>query len=90
MIAVAPATEPWQIVIVFDAALTSSAGLSWAADALTGASETLVELGEVTILVSDPTPRTLLAATRDQPLVSLSELQRAFPRPLEVPKACGT
>ncbi len=65
VIAVAPASEPWHIVIVFDTVLTGSAGLRWAADALAEVSETLVDLGEVTLLVADPTPRTLLSATRD-------------------------
>ncbi len=68
----------WQLVIYFDAALTGSAGLRWAAAALAGRSDRLTELGEVTIVVADPAPWTLLPPTRDRDLLnaSLSQLAR--------------
>ncbi len=68
----------WQIVIYFDAALTGSAGLRWAATALAGRSDELTALGEVTIVVADPAPWTMLAPTRDrnQLNASLSHLAR--------------
>ena len=78
VIAVEPAAGEWQIVIYFDAALTSSAGLRWAAAALAGRGDELTALGEVTIIVADPAPRMLLPPTRDRDRLngSLSQLAR--------------
>ena len=78
VVAVEPAAGEWQIVIYFDAALTSSAGLRWAAAALAGRGDELTALGEVTIIVADPAPRMLLPPTRDRDRLnsSLSQLAR--------------
>ncbi len=73
-----PAVGPWQIVVYFDAALTSSAGLRWAAATLAGRSDELTALGEVAIVVADPAPWTMLSPTRDRDQLnaSLSQLAR--------------
>ena len=78
VVAVETAAGPWQIVIYLDAALTGSAGLRWAAAALAGRSDELTALGEVTIVVADPAPWTMLAPTRDRDRLnaSLSQLAR--------------
>ncbi len=78
VVAIEPTAGEWQIVIYFDAALTSSAGLRWAAAALAGRGDELTALGEVTIIVADPAPRTLLPPTRDRDRLnaSLSQLAR--------------
>ncbi len=78
VVAVETAAGPWQIVIYFDAALTGSAGLRWAAAALAGRSDELTALGEVTLVVADPAPWTMLAPTRDRDQLnaSLSQLAR--------------
>ena len=78
VVALEPGAGTWQIVLYFDAALTSSGGLRWAATALAGRSAELTALGEVTIVVADPAPWTMLAATRDRDRLnaSLSHLAR--------------
>ncbi len=78
VIALETGAGPWQIVLYFDASLTSSAGLRWAAAALAGRSDELTELGEVAIVVADPAPWTMLAPTRDRDRLnaSLSHLAR--------------
>ncbi len=78
VVAAGPAAGPWQIVVYFDAALTSSAGLRWAAATLAGRSDELTALGEVAIVVADPAPWTMLAPTRDRDQLnaSLSQLAR--------------
>ena len=55
----------WQSVIYFDAVLSSTAELRWAATVLAEEIDALVALGEVSIVLADPHPRTLLSATRD-------------------------
>ncbi len=78
VVAAGLAAGPWQIVVYFDAALTSSAGLRWAAATLAGRSDELTALGEVAIVVADPAPWTMLSATRDRDQLnaSLSQLAR--------------
>ncbi len=78
VVAVETAAGPWQIVIYFDASLTSSAGLRWAAATLAGRSDELTTLGEVTLVVADPAPWTMLAPTRDRDRLNaaLSQLAR--------------
>ncbi len=78
VIALETGAGEWQIVIYFDASLTGAAGLRWAATALAGRSDELTELGEVTIMVADPAPWTLLPPTRDRDRLnaSLSQLAR--------------
>ncbi len=65
VVAVEPATGRWQTVIYFDAVLTNGADLRWAATALADTSAKLAALGEVTVIVADPAPRTLLSSTSD-------------------------
>ncbi len=78
VVAVDTAAGPWQIVVYFDAALTSSAGLRWAAATLAGRGAELTALGEVAIVVADPAPSMLLPPTRDRDRLNaaLSQLAR--------------
>ena len=61
---VSEAPEPWQIVLYFDAVLQQETGLRAAARALAAVAPRLVELGDVEVVVADPAPRLLLAASR--------------------------
>lgn len=65
VVAVEPEAEPWTIVVYLDPVLTSSYGLAWAADLVTRHAEELTRLGSVEVVVADPVPRTVVAATRD-------------------------
>ena len=65
VIAVEPTVGEWQIVVYFDAVLSSTAELKWAATTLVEKSAELTALGEVTVVVADPAPRIVLSPTRD-------------------------
>ncbi len=58
--------EPWEMVIYLDAALTNRRGLRWAAATLAERLAELTAYGSVEVVLADPFPRTLLAATRDR------------------------
>ena len=66
---VPPSTEPWRLLLYFDLELSSSESVRWAASAFADRAATLVELGEVEVVVADPEPRTVLAPTRDADLL---------------------
>ena len=61
--------EPWRLVVYVDRVLASNHTVRWAAMELAERVDLLTELGEVEIVVADPEPRRLLAATRDGELV---------------------
>lgn len=65
VVAVDTAPGRWQIVLYFDAVLSTTADLRWAASTLSEKTAEIVALGEVTVVVADPAPRTVLASTRD-------------------------
>ena len=65
VIAVDATDGPWQVVIFFDAVLSSSGDLRWAAGVLADHADRLAQLGEVAIVMADPEPRSLLSATDD-------------------------
>ncbi len=56
--------EPWRIVLYFDRVLSGTPSLRAAADALTEQLPALVALGEVEVVVAEPEPREMVAATR--------------------------
>ncbi|MCP3958303.1 MAG: hypothetical protein GY719_10670 [bacterium] len=66
VIAVDAEGGPWQVVIFFDAVLSSSGDMRWAAGLLADHADALASLGEVAIVVADPEPRSLLSATDDR------------------------
>lgn len=61
-----PATRAdWQIVVYFETQLSSGSNRESVAKALTRYADQLVRMGEVDIVVADPTPDALLRASRD-------------------------
>lgn len=58
-------SEPWEVVIYFDATLSRRRGLHWAAGALAGRVAELTGRGTVEVALADPFPRTLLEPTRE-------------------------
>ncbi len=64
--------EPWRIVVYADRQLSSDPTLRWAAMELAERAARLAELGEVEIVVADPEPRRVLAASRDPGLIDQS------------------
>jgi tetratricopeptide (TPR) repeat protein len=70
VVAVETGPEPWTIVVYLEPELTSSYGLAWAADLLAEQVAALTRLGSVEVVVADPAPRSLLAATRDAETLS--------------------
>ena len=64
-----PSSEPWKLLIYFDQRLASPASIRWAASTLADLALTLAELGEVEVVVADPEPRLILAATRDSVII---------------------
>ncbi|MCP4659249.1 MAG: tetratricopeptide repeat protein [bacterium] len=68
--------EPWSLVVYFDYALSSVAGVRRAASALAEQAGELTRLGNVEVIVADPVPGEVLAPTRDAELVAsvLSEI----------------
>lgn len=76
VVSVETSGESWDVRIWIDVAITGEQAIRWAGDALAPQAEAWTELGEVTIGIADPEPRTLLAPTRDPALVSgaLAEL----------------
>jgi len=65
VIAVDPSPSDWEIVVFFDAVLSSTVELRWAATVLAENAEQLTQLGTVTLIVADPEPVTRLAPTRE-------------------------
>ncbi len=65
VIAVDASRGVWETVVFFDAVLSSTVELRWAASVLAENAEQLTQLGTVTIVVADPEPVTRLAPTRD-------------------------
>jgi tetratricopeptide (TPR) repeat protein len=57
--------EPWRLVVWFDLGLARPEGVRWAARELGARAAGLTELGEVELVVADPTPRRALEPTRD-------------------------
>ena len=55
----------WQVVVYFDAPLSTRDGLRQAADLLSRESETLTNLGPTEIVLADPRPRQLLTGSRN-------------------------
>ncbi len=64
-----PDADPWHIVVLFDRVLASSYTIRWAAQALAEQADELRRLGEVEIVVLDPTARRALAPSRDVDLI---------------------
>ena len=64
--------HPWDVVLYFDRWLADSDAVGRAAIALAKAAETLTDLGAVEVVVADPVPRDLLAATREPMLLKES------------------
>ena len=60
------AQQPWQILIYVEAALSSSDLVRLATGLLADSAGRLTELGEVEVVMADPTPRLLLAPSRDE------------------------
>lgn len=58
-------SEPWTLVLYFDLGLSTSADVRWAAEALAQRAAALTALGSVEVVVTDPGPRRVLAASRD-------------------------
>jgi len=59
------AETPWRLVVYFDRVLSGSRSMRAAAGALAEQSRALVALGAVEVVVAEPEPRVVLAATRD-------------------------
>lgn len=57
--------RPWQVVVYFDAPLSTSDGLRKAAKALSREAERLTRLGPTEIVIADPMPRMYLDGSRD-------------------------
>jgi tetratricopeptide (TPR) repeat protein len=66
---VSAVSEPWQLLVYFDFRLSSPASIRWGASALADRASALADLGEVEIVVADPEPRLVLAATRNAVLI---------------------
>lgn len=60
------AKEPWRVVIYVDVALSSKELVRSAAGLLAEAASDLAGLGSVEVVLADPDPRLVLAATRDE------------------------
>ena len=54
----------WQVVVYFDAPLSTPEGLKMAARTLARQAESLIALGPVEVVLADPLPRLFLAASR--------------------------
>ncbi|MEM7357200.1 MAG: tetratricopeptide repeat protein, partial [Acidobacteriota bacterium] len=65
VVAVDATQGAWQTVIYFDTVLAGTTDLRWSATVLADEIEALTALGQVTVIVADPAPRTLLSASRD-------------------------
>ena len=70
----------WEIVIFFDQTLSSVPSIRGAAKKLAGEAGQLVAAGSVSIVSSDPSPKTILAPTRD-PQVLAAALQKIAEHP---------
>ena len=70
--------ESWQVVIFFDAVLHHQTGLRSSARALADLVPQLVGLGEVEVVVADPSPRVVLAPTRDEESLAAALSDIAF------------
>jgi hypothetical protein len=68
----APGGHPWDVVLYFDRRLADSDAVGRAAISLAKVAETLTDLGAVEVVVADPVPRGLLAATREPMLLKES------------------
>ncbi|MEE8522627.1 MAG: tetratricopeptide repeat protein [Thermoanaerobaculia bacterium] len=55
----------WEMVVYFDAVLSTHRGLRWAATSLADRIERLTALGTVELVWADPFPKTLVEPTRD-------------------------
>jgi hypothetical protein len=60
---------PWDLVLYFDRVLADSEAVGHAAVALAKAAQALTDAGAVQVVVADPVPRELLAATREPMLL---------------------
>jgi VWFA-related protein len=89
-VAASPARPPaWQLLIYFDGGLLNALGLKNATKSIIESAEKLAELGNVEIVVANPSPKVILAPTRDvaairealasvgkQGVLPLTEIQR--------------
>ncbi|HVS08342.1 MAG TPA: hypothetical protein VMS76_00615 [Planctomycetota bacterium] len=57
--------DPRRLVVFFDTVLSDEASVRWAASRLAERASALAALGEVEVVVADPDPRVVVAATRD-------------------------
>ncbi len=73
--AIDPRTQPWEIVLYLDTAVSSRAAVQRVADQLIERVTALTALGEVEIVVADSLPRTIQPPTRD-PEFLLPALER--------------
>ena len=69
VVELAPVSRPWRTVLYFDRVLSSSRTLGAAAGALAQRAPELAALGTVEVIVAEPEPREILAATRDVKLI---------------------
>ncbi|MCH9647952.1 MAG: tetratricopeptide repeat protein [Deltaproteobacteria bacterium] len=68
-------TTPWNLLLYFEAGLHSQQEMAWAAGLLSEHAAALTDLGVVSILVADPSPRILLEKSQD-----LEEIQEVLAR----------
>lgn len=62
---IAPELPPWRVVVYVDRVLTGSRTLRGASGALAGQAGLLTTLGPVDVVVAEPEPRVVLAASRE-------------------------
>lgn len=68
-------TTPWSLLLYFEAALHTQREMAWAASMLGEHGTALTNLGTVTVVLADPSPRVLLEESRD-----LEEIQEVLAR----------